>query len=112
MRIGKGKLNAQRKPAPLPFCPPEIPHDLTWDRTFVVALESQTNHLSYGMALSQLQLQRCQTEVHTAEPSPFEIQIALVKWKKCILPGIDQIPSGLTQTGGERFSETEYFCLE
>jgi hypothetical protein len=27
MRIGRGK------PAPVPLCPPQIPHDLTWDRT-------------------------------------------------------------------------------
>jgi hypothetical protein len=29
MRIGRGDLSALRKPAPLLFCPPQIPYDLT-----------------------------------------------------------------------------------
>jgi hypothetical protein len=33
MRIGRGNKSSQRKPAPVPFCPPQIPHDLTWDGT-------------------------------------------------------------------------------
>jgi hypothetical protein len=30
MRIGRGNHSARRKPAPVPLCPPQIPHDLTW----------------------------------------------------------------------------------
>jgi hypothetical protein len=30
MRIGKGNRSTRRKPAPMPLCPPQIPHDLTW----------------------------------------------------------------------------------
>jgi hypothetical protein len=30
MRIGRGNRSTQRKPAPVPICPPQIPHDLTW----------------------------------------------------------------------------------
>jgi hypothetical protein len=33
MRIGRGNRSTRRKPAPVPPCPPQIPHDLTWDRT-------------------------------------------------------------------------------
>jgi hypothetical protein len=33
MRIGRGNQSTQRKPAPVPFCPPQIPYDLTWDWT-------------------------------------------------------------------------------
>jgi hypothetical protein len=33
MRIGRGTRNTRRKLAPMPICPPLIPHDLTWDRT-------------------------------------------------------------------------------
>jgi hypothetical protein len=33
MRIGRGNRSTRRKPAPVPLCPPQIPHDLTWDRT-------------------------------------------------------------------------------
>jgi hypothetical protein len=29
MRIGRGNRSIQREPAPVPLCPPEIPHDLT-----------------------------------------------------------------------------------
>jgi hypothetical protein len=28
MRIGKGNRSYRRKPAPVPLCPPRIPHDL------------------------------------------------------------------------------------
>jgi hypothetical protein len=33
MRIGKGNQSIQRKPAAMPLCPPQIPHDLIRART-------------------------------------------------------------------------------
>jgi hypothetical protein len=30
VRIGRGNRSTRRKSAPVPFCPPQIPHDLTW----------------------------------------------------------------------------------
>jgi hypothetical protein len=47
-----------------------------------------------------------QTEVHTAEPlvpslSRLEAEIAIAKLKKHISPGSDEIPTELTQAGGE-----------
>jgi hypothetical protein len=33
MRIGRGNRSTRNKPAPMPLCPPQIPHDLTWART-------------------------------------------------------------------------------
>jgi hypothetical protein len=47
-----------------------------------------------------------QIEIHTAEPlvcglSPSEVEIAVVKLKKYKLPGSDQIPAELLETGGE-----------
>jgi hypothetical protein len=33
MGIGRGSSNTQRKPAPVPLCSRQIPHDLTYDRT-------------------------------------------------------------------------------
>jgi hypothetical protein len=47
-----------------------------------------------------------QTEIHTPEPSvpeptPFAIEIAIVKLKKYKLPGSDEIPAELIQTGGK-----------
>jgi hypothetical protein len=38
MRIGRGNRSTRRKPALVPLCPPQIPHDLTWDRTRAAAL--------------------------------------------------------------------------
>jgi hypothetical protein len=29
MRTGRGNRSTRRKPAPVPLCPPKIPHDLT-----------------------------------------------------------------------------------
>jgi hypothetical protein len=31
MRISRVSPSFRRKPAPMPICPPQIPHDLTWD---------------------------------------------------------------------------------
>jgi hypothetical protein len=31
MKIGRGNRITWRKLAPVTFCPPHIPHDLTWD---------------------------------------------------------------------------------
>jgi hypothetical protein len=41
MKIGKGNRTTRRKPAPAPVCPPQIPLDLTWDRTRAAAVGSQ-----------------------------------------------------------------------
>jgi hypothetical protein len=40
-RIGKGNRNARRKLAPVPLCPPQIPHDLILGRTRIAAVGSQ-----------------------------------------------------------------------
>jgi hypothetical protein len=41
MRIGKGNRSIRRKPAPVPLCQPQIPHDLTWIRIRVTAVGSR-----------------------------------------------------------------------
>jgi hypothetical protein len=41
MRIGSGNPSTRRKPAPVSLSPPQIPHDLNWDRTRAAAVESQ-----------------------------------------------------------------------
>jgi hypothetical protein len=41
MRIGRVNLITRRKLAPVPLCPPQIPHDLTWDRNRAAAVGSQ-----------------------------------------------------------------------
>jgi hypothetical protein len=41
MKIGRGNRSTRRKYAPLPLCPPQIPHDLTWDRTRASAMGSR-----------------------------------------------------------------------
>jgi hypothetical protein len=39
--------------------------------------------------------------IHTAEPSPFEVEIAIKKLKNYEAPGSDQILAELIQVGGE-----------
>jgi hypothetical protein len=41
MKIGRGNLSTQGKPAPAPLCPPQIPHDKTQARTEATAVGSQ-----------------------------------------------------------------------
>jgi hypothetical protein len=41
MRIWKGNRSTRRKPAPVPLCPPQTPHDLTWDRIRAAAVGSR-----------------------------------------------------------------------
>jgi hypothetical protein len=41
MRIGRGNRSTRRKPASVPLCPPQIPHDLTCDLTRDAAVRSQ-----------------------------------------------------------------------
>jgi hypothetical protein len=40
VRVGRGNRSTARKSAPVPLCPPQIPHDLTWARTRVAAVGS------------------------------------------------------------------------
>jgi hypothetical protein len=42
-----------------------------------------------------------QTEIHRAEPSSSEVEIAIEKLKRYKSPGIDQIPAELIQSRGE-----------
>jgi hypothetical protein len=41
MIIGRGNRSTRRKTTPVPLCPPQIPHDLTWDRTRAAAVGSR-----------------------------------------------------------------------
>jgi hypothetical protein len=51
MRIGRGNRNTRRKPAPVPLCPPQIPHDLTpGSNPGRRGGRPATNGLSYGTA--------------------------------------------------------------
>jgi hypothetical protein len=49
MRIGKGNRSTRRKPAPVPLCSPQIPHDLGSNPARRSGMPA-TNRLSYGMA--------------------------------------------------------------
>jgi hypothetical protein len=48
-----GNLSTRRKPAPVPLCPPQIPHDLT-SNPGCHGGKPATNRLSYGTAYSYL----------------------------------------------------------
>jgi hypothetical protein len=50
MRIGKGNRSIRRKPAPVPLCPPQISHDLTWDRTRAAAAVGSRRLTAWAMA--------------------------------------------------------------
>jgi hypothetical protein len=41
MRIGRGNRSTRRKPVPAPLCPPKIPYNMTWARTWAAAVGSQ-----------------------------------------------------------------------
>jgi hypothetical protein len=41
MKVGRKNRSTRRKPAPAPFCPPQIPHDQTRARTLAIALGNQ-----------------------------------------------------------------------
>jgi hypothetical protein len=41
MRIGRGNRSTRRKTAPVPLCPPQIPHDLTLARTRAATVGSR-----------------------------------------------------------------------
>jgi hypothetical protein len=41
MTIGRGNRSTRRKPVPVPLCPPQIPHDLTWAQTWAAVVGSQ-----------------------------------------------------------------------
>jgi hypothetical protein len=51
--IGRGNRSARRKPAPVPLCSPQIPHDLTWARTRAAAVGSR-RLTAWAMALPYL----------------------------------------------------------
>jgi hypothetical protein len=51
MKIGRGNRSTQSKPAPVPLCPLQIPHDQTRARTpGRRGGKPATNRLSYGAA--------------------------------------------------------------
>jgi hypothetical protein len=50
MRTDRGNRSTRRKLAPTLLCPPQIPYDLTSDRTRAGAVGNRTNSLSYGAA--------------------------------------------------------------
>jgi hypothetical protein len=53
MRIGRGNRSTRRKPAPVLLCPPQIPHDLTWDQTGPPQWEAGEKSLIISAAYSR-----------------------------------------------------------
>jgi hypothetical protein len=41
IKIGRGNQSTRKKPAPVPLCPPQIPHDQNRARTRAAAVGSQ-----------------------------------------------------------------------
>jgi hypothetical protein len=54
-RIGRGDRSTRRKPAPLQNCSPQIPHDLTSDRTQGTAVGNRSLLVVHGLFNSWIQ---------------------------------------------------------
>jgi hypothetical protein len=51
--IGMRKRIARRKPATVPLCPPQIPHDVNRARTRVAAMVTATNGLYMRLSVTE-----------------------------------------------------------
>jgi hypothetical protein len=52
MKFGWGNRSTRRKPAPVPLCTPQIPHNLTWvSNPIRRGGKPATNRLNYGTVL-------------------------------------------------------------
>jgi hypothetical protein len=76
MRIGRGNRSTRRKPAPVPLCPPQIPHDKDLgSNQGSRGRKPATNRLSYGTALcSRLGGSPCKPSYFTQQNWITEIQ--------------------------------------
>jgi hypothetical protein len=73
MRIGRGNRSTRRKPAPVPLCPPQFPHDLG-SNPGRRGGKPATNRLSCGTALTNsLSQGRCFSAVNRTEHLPNRI---------------------------------------
>jgi hypothetical protein len=54
MMIGKGNRSTQRKPAPVPLCPPQTPHAVRTRTRAAAEVQPAINCLSYGTAFGTL----------------------------------------------------------
>jgi hypothetical protein len=60
MRIGMGNWSTWRKPAPVPHCPPQTPHDLTGARTWAAAVGSwQLTTSTMAWPLTHMHVHTC-----------------------------------------------------
>jgi hypothetical protein len=67
IRIGRGNRSTRNKPAPVPLCPPQIPYDLTWDRTRAAAVGSR-QLTAWAMARPYDSLLTILTTILTRDP--------------------------------------------
>jgi hypothetical protein len=54
MKIGRGNRSTRRKPAPVPLCPPQIPHDQTQAWTRATAVGKPVTWLRFELSPSQI----------------------------------------------------------
>jgi hypothetical protein len=71
MRIGRGNRNTRRKPAPVPLCPPQLPHYLTRARTRAAA-EGSRRLTAWAMA----------------RPKGKSVRNSFSIFRSCVLPNI------------------------
>jgi hypothetical protein len=66
IRIGRGNRSTRRKPAPVPLCPPQVPHDLG-SNPGRRSGKPATNRLSYGKANQWHNCRQCYCYCHVTE---------------------------------------------
>jgi hypothetical protein len=95
MRIGRRNWSTRRRDAPLPLCPPQLPHNFTWDQTQTAAVGNQrltawamarpfcfldgyrgvlhtVNNVNYPASPS-LTLHRCRPKYHAFQTSEVDV---------------------------------------
>jgi hypothetical protein len=72
MRIYRGNQGTRRKPAPVPLCLPQIPHDLTWARSRDAAMTSR-RLTAWAMARAMDYIKKTVSKTHGTECQPLTI---------------------------------------
>jgi hypothetical protein len=81
MRIGRGNRSTWRKPVPLPFRPPHMPHDPTWARTRAAVVGSR-RLTAWAMARPSIDITKLLKELQILS-SMYSLFIPPLVKKKC-----------------------------
>jgi hypothetical protein len=85
MRIGRSNRSVQRKPAPLSVCPPQIPHDLTLERTRAAAVGTVCVLLSLPISFRVWPILKIFNSLSLEDHSVFDDHVASLNYNSLIL---------------------------